>query len=52
MISLVGDIDVAVGIHSDAVDVIEEDLAIFEVAGFIGCAGEEPELVGFVNGRL
>ena len=52
MVSLIGHIDVAIGIHGDAVDLIEEDLTILEIAGFVGSAGEEPELVGFVNGGL
>ena len=52
MVALVGDIDVAVGIHGDAVDFIEEDFAVFEKTRFLGCACEEPELVGLVNGWL
>ena len=52
VVALVGDIDVAIGIHCDAVDILEEDFTVFEIAGFVRGAGEEPELVGFVNGGL
>ena len=52
MVAFIGDIDVAIGIHGNAVDIAKSHFPFFEVAGLIRSACEEPELIGFIDGGL